>query len=342
HSLPVLLADSFAEGTKIATFIALLLAGFNMWILAKVLGIGAIGRMAAGALYLMNGGIAGKFYAGHFQLALSLAWPPLVLAALWWTLRSKNRLAPVAFAIAFALLFFAGNIYYVLHTLLSAAVIILFHLFERRAETGSKKPPFRERFLFRRDRLKRAALAGIFAVGLAAVQFFPVWLTRDYVDHDIQGFNEDGTLEASYDLPQAARYFLTDTVALRLDTSRNYDQAIAVDYTYIGPMVFVLIGGALSVTALRRQWITNVHSPGMLVVIALILGSLMMVWGAGQTGILQFLYTHISLLREFRFLGRTHAIAALWWIVLAGLAVDILWNNARDWLRTPELVDSLD
>ncbi|HSS97726.1 MAG TPA: hypothetical protein VLK33_11885 [Terriglobales bacterium] len=109
HSLPVLLANSFAEGTKIATYIALLIAGYAMWSLAYVLGIGAIGRMAAGALYLMNSGIAGKFYVGHFQLALSLAWPPLVLAALWWTLRSKNRLAPVTFGIAFALLFFAGE-----------------------------------------------------------------------------------------------------------------------------------------------------------------------------------------------------------------------------------------
>ena len=124
HSLPVLLSNSFAEGTKLATFIALLIAGYSMWALAYSLGIGAVGRIAAGALYLMNGAIAGKFYAGHFQLALSLAWPPLVLAALWWTLRGKNRFAPVAFGVAFALLFFAGNIYYVLHTLICAVFIV--------------------------------------------------------------------------------------------------------------------------------------------------------------------------------------------------------------------------
>jgi hypothetical protein len=193
HSLPVLLPDSFAQGTKIATFIALLIAGYNMWALACIIGVGPVGRMVAGALYLMNGSIAGKFYAGHFQLALSLAWPPLVLAALWWTLRSKNRLAPVAFALAFALLFFAGNIYYVLHTLICAALIIAVHLLERKPPTVSDDNTgtthyrlFRnQNFAIRWDRLRRVGIAFAFAFGLAAIQFFPVWLTRDYVNHDL-------------------------------------------------------------------------------------------------------------------------------------------------------------
>ena len=342
HSLPVLLSNSFAEGTKIATYIALLIAGYAMWSLAYVLGIGAVGRMAAGGLYLMNGGIAGKFYVGHFQLALSLAWPPLVLTALWWTLRSNNRHAPVTFGVAFALLFFAGNIYYVLHILICAAVIIIAHLVERRFTSTHEKLPFRQRFTFRWDRLKRVAIAGIFAFGLAALQFFPVWLTRDYVDHDVQNFNEDGTLEGQYDLPEAIRYFISNLDAIRLDTSRNSDQAIAVDYTYIGPMVFVLIGGVLVVILMRRKISTTVQSPRTVILIALILASLMMIWGAGQTAILQYLYTHITLLQEFRFLGRAHAIAALWWIVLTGLAIDVLWNAARDWPHTPENFDLLD
>ncbi|MEO8608318.1 MAG: hypothetical protein ABI690_10570 [Chloroflexota bacterium] len=341
HSLPVLLANSFAEGTKIATYIALLIAGYAMWTLAYMLGIGAVGRIATGALYLMNGAIAGKFYVGHFQLALSLAWPPLVLAALWWTLRGKNRLAPVSFGVAFALLFFTGNIYYVLHTLLCAAIIVVFHLIERRQDI-SKKISFRRRFNFRWDRLRRVAIAGLFAFGLAALQFFPVWLTRDYVDHDIQSFNDDGTLEGNYDLAEAARYLVSNLDAVRQDTSRNADQAIAVDYTYIGPMVFVLMGVALIVILIRRKISTTVQSPKMVIIIALILASVMMIWGAGQASILQYLYAHITLLREFRFLGRAHAIAALWWIVLAGLALDILWNAARDWLHTPEHFDRID
>jgi hypothetical protein len=56
----------------------------------------------------------------------------------------------------------------------------------------------------------------------------------------------------------------------------------------------------------------------------------MMIWGAGQSSILQWLYANVSLLAEFRFLGRALAIAALWWIVLAGMALDWLWKAARE------------
>ncbi|HSS97727.1 MAG TPA: hypothetical protein VLK33_11890, partial [Terriglobales bacterium] len=119
------------------------------------------------------------------------------------------------------------------------------HLVERRFANTQEKIPFRKRFTFRWDRLRRVVIAGLFAFGLAALQFFPVWLTRDYVDHDLQGINADATLEGQYDLGEAARYFVSDLDAIRLDTSRNSDQAVAVDYTYIGLMVFLLLGGAL-------------------------------------------------------------------------------------------------
>jgi hypothetical protein len=340
HSLPVLLTDSFAQGTKLATYVAILIAGYNMWALAYVLGIGAVGRIAAGALYLMNGSIAGKFYAGHFQLALSLAWPPLVLAALWWTLRSKNRFAPVAFGIAFALLFFAGNIYYVLHTLLCAGLLILVNLIERRERVSSGA--IRERFIFRRDRLKRVAIAMAFAFGLAAAQFFPVWLVRDYVDHDIQHFKADGSIEGQYDMPQALANFLYPWSETSFLNWMNYEVNIAVDYSYIGPGVLAFIGAAGLIVLARRRLSTGIDAPRRLILAAVILIAVMTIWGAGQTSILQFLYTNISLLKEFRFLGRAHAIAALWWIVLGGMAIDILWRAAREWFRRSAMFEAVD
>jgi hypothetical protein len=350
HSLPVLLSDSFAQGTKVATFIALVIAGYNMWALAYVIGIGAVGRIAAGALYLMNGSIAGKFYAGHFQLALSLAWPPLVLAALWWTLRTKNRLVPAAFAFAFALLFFAGNIYYVLHTLICAALMIAFHLVERKPRTVSDDNTgtthyrlFRnQNFAIRWDRLRRVGIAFTFAFGLAAIQFFPVWLTRDYVNHDLQKFNADGSLQGNYEFTQAALNHLYPWSKMSFMNWINYEVNVAVDYTYISATVFLLIGGAALVVIVRRKLSTSVQSPWKVIIISLVLALLMMIWGAGQTPLLAYLYATIPLLSEFRFLGRAHAIAALWWIVLAAVAIDVLWKTARDWLRTPASFDRTD
>jgi|GEM_PF-1760672 len=343
YSLPVLLADSFAQGTKIATFIALLIAGYNTWALAYAFGIGAVGRVAAGALYLMNGSIAGKFSAGHFQLALSLAWPPLVLAALWWTLRSKNRLAPVAFGVAFALLFFAGNIYYMLHTLICAGIIILFHIVERRTPaqpTDSQHSTLRtRRFVVRWDQLRRVGVAGAFAFGLAGAQFFPVWLTRDYVDHDVQKFNADGTLEGHYDFAQASAFFTSPSEALRTMPGVIYEQAVAVDYAYVGSMVFLLIAGGGVIALVRPPMVIGDDPRWRVIGIALVLALGMMIWGTGESGILPFLYARIGLLAEFRFLGRAQAMAVLWWVVLAGIAIDLLWKAARDLLKTPAAYD---
>ncbi|MBL8165471.1 MAG: hypothetical protein JNJ61_26045, partial [Anaerolineae bacterium] len=50
---------------------------------------------------------------------------------------------------------------------------------------------------------------------------------------------------------------------------------------------------------------------------------------SGQTPILEWLYSQVDLLAEFRFLGRALSIAALWWILLAGIAVDLLWRAVR-------------
>ena len=65
-------------GSKIATIIALLIAGYSMWTFGLTIGLGALARVTMALLYMLNGSIAAKFGAGHFQLACSLAWPPLV------------------------------------------------------------------------------------------------------------------------------------------------------------------------------------------------------------------------------------------------------------------------
>jgi hypothetical protein len=324
HSLPILLLGG-VQGSKLAIIIAVLLAGCNMWALARVVGLGAAARVFTAVLYMMSGGFAGKIYAGHFQLALSLAWPPLVLAALWWTLHSRRRLAPIAFALAFMLLFFAGNIYYVLHTLFCCAVITAAHLAEQRDG----------RWRWQLDRLWRVATAGALAFGLAAPLFFPIWETRDFVAHARQVIHPEGRLAGNYSLGQAfanLTYPWPDWVTFEASNSEIY---VAVDYAYIGPTVFLLIT-AVAVAALLG-WLSGARYR-RLSLIALLLALLMMVWGSGQTPILEWLYSQIDLLSEFRFLGRALSIAALWWVILAGIAVDLLWRAARS--RSPSVNNS--
>jgi len=350
HSLPVLLLGG-VQGSKLSTFIALLIAGYSMWGLGRALGLGGLTRVMMAVLYMANGGIAGKFATGHFQLAMSLAWPPLVLAAMWWLIHSPRRRAVIAFAITFVLLFFAGNIYYVLHTLICCAVMVAAHVLKREGERWRIQWPL----------LQRVLIAGAFAFGLSALQFFPIWETRPYVSHENQLINPDGTLGGNYSLGQAAANLIYPWPEWNTFQVLSYGQLIAVDYTYIGPTVFLFIVAALAAVSYQRLTITHqpsadnketsVLSPQSSVLIsqsfsiipiALILALLMMIWGAGQTPILEWLYTRIRLLAEFRFLGRALTIAAIWWIVLGGVAVDVLWKTARTYLGTIPLFDAAD
>ena len=307
-SLPVLLLGG-VQGTKIAILISLLLSGWNMWALMRAIGVGALARVAAGAFYLASGGIAAKYYTGHFQLGLSLAWPPLVFAGLWWTLHTTDRRAPLLMAAAFALLFFSGNIYYSLHVIICCVVILALHLFERDEDSS--------RWHIRWDRLRRAAIGGLFALGFSAIQFMPIWQTRGFVIHDNVDLDSLGQIAARYDMGQALVNYVYPWQRWYIFEIDAFGMLVVVDYAYIGPGVFLFI--LALITGIRRAY-------RKAVIAAFILAGVMMIWGAGQTPILQFLYTRIDLLSEFRYLGRAHSIAALWFIVLAAIGIDNLWR----------------
>lgn len=364
HSLPILLFGA-VQGSKLATFIALVLAGINMWMLAKVLGLNALARLTTAALYMMNGSIMGKFYIGHFQLALSLTWPPLVLAALFWTLKSRARFAPISFGLAYALLFFAGNIYYVLHTLIASALITLPYIISFRPISSPQPPPeqgdvlsgvarlqaaarFWSRFArhIHWDRLRRVLLAGAFAFGLAAPQFFPIWQTREFVIHPNQEINSDGSLRGSYGLDQAFVNFSAPWPDWNAGREEIEGYLTAVDYAYLGLVPFLMIvfaGAVWIITAARRRSLRfKTDPPSRMILIFSALTIMMMIWGTGQSPILEWLYGHIALLAEFRFLGRALAVAALGWVVLAGFAITFLWNVARNVWRTAPTFDRYD
>lgn len=310
-SVPVL-ALGPVQGAKLALIISLLISGYTMWALSKVIGLGAVARISTAALYMMSGSIIGKFHVGHFQLGLSLAWVPLVLAGLWWTLKSEDRRAPVLMAVAFTLLFFSGNIYYSLHTILSCAVITVFYTLSR--EEG--------RWRWHGERLRRVIIGGLFALGLSALFFLPVWSTRAFVSHP-----GDPELVNRYPLFQAFGNFVLPYEAWQEFENVHVGLMVVVDYAYIGPMVFLLIG-LMGIISLFQGEASRHHQRAAL--IALVLALTMMIWGAGQSGLLQSLYANIPLLAQFRYVGRAHAIAALWWIVLGGISLDVLWRFTRE------------
>ena len=319
-SVPMLVWGA-VQGTKIAIIMGILVAGFNMWVLGKAIGLGGIARVTIAALFMFSGGILGKYHNGHFQLGLSLIWTPLVFAGLWWTLNSNDRRAPILTATGFTLLFFSGNIYYALHTLLSSAVIVIIHLIQR----------------FEWRRIRHVSIAGMFALGLTMIQFLPVWSVRDYIKHPTANFSADG--QSGYDLGQSIANFVMPWDKWLIFEDQPVNMSGAVDYAYMGPMVLALIS-ALAILAFLPKVTPIRHRRAA--VIAVFIAITMMIWGAGQAEIVQTLYQKIPLLAEFRFLGRANSMAALWWILLAGIALDNLWRSARSATGVHTTFDAYD
>ncbi|MEZ4670442.1 MAG: YfhO family protein [Anaerolineae bacterium] len=324
HSLPVLIWGG-VQGSKLVMLLTFIIAGWGMWTLGYAIGFVSAARVMMALFYMLNGSLSAKFGAGHFQLANSLAWPPFVFAGLWWTLHSEKRTAPIMVGIAFALLFYAGNIYYVLHTLVCCGVLAAVHVINRREG----------RWRLGNAGLGRIVTAGLFAFGLSALQFFPVWQTREFVTHQQQVINPDGRLEANYDLQQS---FANLTIAWpEWSASQQISAGAllgAVDYAYIGLTPFAFMLAALLLALVRREWVRSYFAErrGLagLVITASLLAVAMMVWSGGQFAPLTWSYAHIPLLAEFRYVGRALAFADLWWIVAGGIALDFLWTVSRE------------
>jgi membrane protease YdiL (CAAX protease family) len=93
--------------------------------------------------------------------------------------------------VAFALLFFSGNIYYTLHTILCCTIIVIATAISR--DNG--------RWQIAWSKLRRVAIGGLLGLGLVMIQFLPVWTVRDYVSHKTVTFDSTtGAIEEQYDL----------------------------------------------------------------------------------------------------------------------------------------------
>ncbi len=312
-SLPLILFGA-VQGTKLAIVLTLLIAGLGQWSFARVLGMGTPARLTAAMLYMCSGQIVGKFNGGHFQLGVSLAWPPWVLVGVWLSMTTRKRWPKALASLAFAMLFFSGNIYYSMHTLIAAALIAAFLALRQKRRINWPG-------------LRGAALAGLFALGLSMMQFLPVWAARDYINHPA-----DFRMVSQHPLHVIAANYLQphpDWFAL----VEPYTLYTTVDYAYIGPLALLAPLGLIPVFWRRRRSPIDRRAPlialtGMLVVLG---------WTVtGAFPLINHLYQSVPLLARFRFVGRAGAFGDLWLALLAGLGVEALWHLsgwARRWLR---------
>lgn len=316
-SLPGLLFGA-VEGIRISVTLYAVVAATGGWFLARVLGCGSLARVLLGLLLLGKGNMHAALGLGYYQLAMSQAYfgwvIGAVLAVLWMP---GKRWTIVLLALAITLMFFAGNIWYMLPILFNVGLLALVY--------GGIVPGRIARAVW-----ARLALAGIMTLGLSMTLLLPVWAERDHIgDHP----NE---IAAGSVVPirQVVGLFFTDDMYRMIpiekrpgDFARMSLHSLAnFYYSYTIPLWFaalVLVYLPPLPRLLSRSGPVDrrgVWASGLL------MAFITLIWGAGGDPIFIWLYEHMPLLGQWRFVGRALAVTSFWIAVLLALRVDNLWR----------------
>ncbi len=300
-------------GIKLSVMVYAVFAGVGGWFLGWALGLGSVGRVLLGLLILGKGNMPAMIGEGYYQLGVSQAYLPWVTGGAIVVLRGGRRWAVALTGIMFALLFFAGNIWYTLPLLLSLILLTLSHLVKLRPGEWLNLIG-----------LRRLILAGLFTIALSAMTLLPIWLHQEmfggHEDEKEAGaiapmgrvidayFNDDGMNILTMQVFEPTR-------GLRAGKLHFY-------YSFVTPLwyaalMFVVIPPIYpflyrpGLRGLSRIWWV-----GILMVIICTL------WGAGGNPVFVWLYEHVPLLGQWRFVGRALAVASFWIAVLIAMRVD--------------------
>ncbi|NWF69040.1 MAG: hypothetical protein HXY40_08135 [Chloroflexi bacterium] len=302
------------QGVKVSVTLAAVIATLGGWFLGRVLGFGTVGRLLLGTLLLGKGNMHAMIGTGYFQLGVAQAYFPWVIAGTLATLRLPDkRWPPALLALSFTLMFFAGNLWYMLPTLFTLALLTLTHVLRLQAprvDWGT---------------LLRMALAGALTVGLSAVTLLPLWADR----HEIGGHPDDLTAGAEMAIPLLTAANLPFNPAPQIrwqDTVNNGRIPIFANqffFSYVAPLWFLT---ALALVPPLWPWL---HRPGArqswrIWLVALPVWALSTAWGAGATPLFVWLYNTLPGLGQWRFVGRAFAVASFWIAVLLAWRCDSL------------------
>lgn len=293
------------NGIKISVVLTAIVAGSGGWFLGRMLGLGVVGRVMLGVLLIGKGNMQAMIGAGYFQLGVTQAYFAWIIGGFVAVIRLPRHRWPIILtALSFTLMFLAGNIWYTLPMLLCMGLLAALYLVSPRQRTIAWPA------------VRRLALTGVVTIGLSAIVLLPVWANRDRIgDHpDDRNAGQPADRAAvihqfydgSYDVyargeaPGKAEFF----------------------YSYTAPLWYLLVIFVLFPAGWSHgsPWLTRLWAG------AAILFVFHLLWGAGNHPLFVWLYEHVPLLAQWRFVGRALAVSSFWLAVIIALRVDMLWG----------------
>lgn len=302
-------------GVRISVVLYAIFAGMGGWFLARILNLGLLGRLLLALLMIAKGNMVAMTGMGFFQLGTAQAYFPWIIGAGIAVLRIPGaRWHVVLLAILFALLFWAGNIWYTLPIIVALLVLTLFHIAPGKRGTWDFAA------------LRRMLLAGVLAIGLSAVTLLPIFTYRDFIGkHSPEA--EAGDVVDPF---VVASLFVSDGQALFRQVEEPYYAQFY--YSYVIPLWFLaLVLLLLPPIALFRPFRRQSVPDGwriVLPVVILMIGAF--IWGVGGNPLMIWLYDVVPGLARWRFVGRALALTSFWLVLLLALRIDSVWKLVFD------------
>jgi hypothetical protein len=315
-TLPVLQMGG-EMGIRFSVFLYALIAGYGGWALARVLGLGFLGRALLGLLLIGKGNMLANIGTGYYQLGVTQAYMPWVIAGALGILRLQKRRWPIILTVvALTLMFWGGNIWHTLPMLIMVGLLTLTHIFDIRREEGKGL-----RIKVDMLGIRRMITAAIFTIGLAMVSLLPIWAHQNRIA------NHPNEKDAGVvvDLGKVLTQYVDGDLALYYD-GRAPSGEPQFYYSFVAPFWFVVLfclvlpplPFLLYRNPQKRYW--------RIIIVAVFMAIFATIWGAGGNPIMIFLYKNIPLLGQWRFVGRALGTATFAIAMLLAIRVDGLWR----------------
>lgn len=308
--LPILISG-VVTGGKIAIILHAIIMGVGGWVLARTLRMDGAGRVLCGVLLAASGGFAASVGEGHYQIGLSLAYVPWILAGLIGTLYLSARWPIGLLAISVMLMNFAGSNWYVLPTAMTCGLFALFSLLDWRP--GARFP-----LRLSRHALCRLMIGAVLIGLLCMVRWIGQYTAGRYLAHPRDTLNE------VYSLAEAIQVYFEPTAG-------SAGNSFWLRYNYIFPGRFALIILAGWLLIWPDEKVRPRAAVILIVIPALLAIALFTAWAMGATDLIRQLYTdpNFVLLSNWRRMGRMGAAAAPLLIVLIAWMFDRLYARVR-------------
>ncbi len=302
---PLMVLPIFAFGANhgplVGVLLHIVLSAMGGWTLAYIIGLRWPGRLLLALLLGGNGSMAGAISLGFYQMGLSQAYVPWVLAGLLGTIKCRHSRWTIGVLVgATVLMLFAGTFWYVLPTAISCLVLAGFQVIRRNGVDWVA--------------LRRLLWAGVLIMLVAAVRLLPQYVHREFVDHLWETLDNTFGFFSMLDL-----YFVTEDIPGQR----------SLFYHFILPPVFAVFL-ILVYALLRWRRPDMLPSPRWrLIVPAMLLIVLYVVWSQEKTPFFVWLYGAIPFFAEWRFVSRMLAAGAPLLALIVALVFDDVWGAVQ-------------